>query len=108
MIPNQTTWTSQSPPVPTALCNGCLKLIDGEWEPTVRIDQYVFHEGCAPRCHLCGGALERSEAGVVTSCVVVDSEVEFVAHRGYQVRLTVVCCSDCDDKALRSGPNALD
>ncbi len=99
-----------SPPAPAvALCNGCLTLIDAEWEPTVRIDQYSFHERCAPRCYLCGGALERNEAGVATTCVVVRSEVEFVRTRGYQVKLTVCCCSDCFERAMHQpDPSALD
>ena len=108
MIASQRTQSSTPAPA-VALCNGCLTLIDAEWEPVVRIDQYSFHERCAPRCYLCGGALERDEAGVATTCVVVRSQVEFVRTRGYQVKLTVCCCSDCFERsAQQQDPSALD
>src|SRR5512133_2990882 len=88
----------------TVVCNGCLALIDLEWEPQVKVGEYAFHRRCAPVCTVCAGSLDHDMRGVVRDFYILDSDVEFVAARGYQVKLKVCCCPDCYSQALHDDP----
>ncbi|MBI3969931.1 MAG: hypothetical protein HY332_01470 [Chloroflexi bacterium] len=97
--------TPQTPE--TVVCNGCLILIDPGWEPVTRIGEFSFHRHCAPICSVCGGSLARVANGHAAECIVLDSQVEFMSARGYQVRLKACCCRECYESALHDDPPAL-
>lgn len=89
------------------LCNGCLTLVDAEWEPLVRLGEFAFHRRCAPVCTVCGSPLATVRAGTAADFYVLDAAVEFVSARGYQVQLKVCCCDACYTQALHDDPSGM-
>ena len=98
---------ASAPATGPVVCNSCLVLIDPAWEPLVRLGEFNFHRRCLTVCEVCGGPLDGLARGTGAEFYILDSRVEFISSRGYQVQLEVCCCAACYHRAIHDEPCAL-